>query len=58
MNLGQNEYFCEIHSVRRSSFVKCLGYRRSPPHNKHSAAQQQKVFQDIALMSYIFLTKM
>lgn len=59
MNLGQNRYFCEIHSVRRNSFVKCLGYRRNPLYDSHSAAGQQKdVFWDVALMGYIFLTKM
>lgn len=59
MNLGQNDYFCEINSVRRNSYVKCLGYGRNPPYDRHSATRQQKdVFWDVALMSYIFLTKM
>lgn len=59
MNLGHNEYFCEIHSVKRNSFVECLGYRRNPPYDRHSASWQQKdIFWDLALESYIFLTKM
>lgn len=59
MNLGHNEYFCEIHSVRRNSFLECLGYRRNPPYDRHSASWQQKdVFWDLALINYNFLTKM
>lgn len=42
INLGQNDYFCEINSVRSNSYVKCLGYGRNPPYDRHSAAQKQK----------------